>query len=327
MKPILEARGLSIGYATTLIHKDLNLNLFPGELTCILGLNGAGKTTLLRTLCGFLPALEGQIILAGKPLSSYTPNRLSLTIGVVLTENTHTGDLSAHDLVALGRHPHTGFFGVLKKEDNEIIEQSLKAVGMLHKGKLLTSEMSDGERQKVMIAKALSQECPIIILDEPTAFLDVGSRIESMLLLRKLAKEQNKAILISTHDIEQAIQMADTFWLLRNNSQLICGTPEDLILNGEINSFFDKNNITFDIHTGKLSSPAPTSPIGIDGDPLVAYWLGNALVRNRFKPSPPGHNYPNVVCSCSRNFTVILPNNIHIPAQSISHVLNILLAQ
>ncbi|GHV48136.1 iron(III) ABC transporter ATP-binding protein [Bacteroidia bacterium] len=324
MEPVIQTSGLSIGYAGKALHERLDLELFPGKVTCLLGLNGAGKSTLLRTLCGFQVPLKGRIYLQGKPLGKYSPSSLSLTIGVVLTEKTHAGDLTAYDLVSLGRHPHTGFFGALKKLDREVIEQSLEAVGMASKASRHVAEMSDGERQKVMIAKALAQECPVIILDEPTAFLDVTSRIETMVLLRKLAKEQQKTILLSTHDMEQAIQMGDSFWLLRRDYPVVCGTPEDLILNGEIATFFEKDNVTFDPFVGKLSVNSPISPIGVEGDPLTAYWVGNALVRNQWKPSLPSPDYTGILCISKNELLITSPGGIQQQASSIAGLLELL---
>ncbi|MFA6875513.1 MAG: ABC transporter ATP-binding protein, partial [Parabacteroides sp.] len=198
---VIETKNLSIGYflrgrRRKVVHDGLDLQLFPGEVTCLLGLNGAGKSTLLRTLCGFQPPLGGEILLMGKPLSEYSQLDFALTVGVVLTEKTNAGGITVYELVSLGRHPYTGFFGQLKKQDRDIIEQSLEKTGIAHKADNYVSELSDGERQKAMIAKALAQQCPIILLDEPTAFLDVTSRIETMVLLHKLAVEQQKAILL-----------------------------------------------------------------------------------------------------------------------------------
>ena len=212
--PAIETFDLEIGYLLKgkkkkLVNEGLQLSLKPGEVTCLLGLNGAGKSTLLRTLCGFQKPLGGSIHLQGKPLTDYSQRLFSLTVGVVLTEKTNAGGITVYELVSLGRHPYTGFFGQLKKKDHEIIRQSLEAAGISHKAKNYVSELSDGERQKAMIAKALAQQCPLILLDEPTAFLDVTSRIETMVLLRKLAREQHKAILLSTHDLDLAIQMGD----------------------------------------------------------------------------------------------------------------------
>lgn len=311
-EPVIEASRLRIGYLLKggkrkVIHDDLNLRLQPGEVTCLLGLNGAGKSTLLRTLCGFQPPLSGEIRLMGKPLSSYSQSNFSLTVGVVLTEKTNAGGITVYELVSLGRHPYTGFFGQLKKTDREIIEQSLTAAGIAHKAQNYVSELSDGERQKAMIAKALAQQCPIILLDEPTAFLDVTSRIETMVLLHKLAVEQHKAILLSTHDLDLAIQMGDCLWLQEKGRPMACGTPEDLILSGAFESFFGKEGIVFDPSTGKLNTKAPVEPIGVEGDFFVSYWVGNAMIRNGFRPSAVKDGQFNINCLDARHLSLTLP--------------------
>lgn len=309
--PVIETNHLSIGYVLKggkhkVVHDDLNLRLYPGEVTCLLGLNGAGKSTLLRTLCGFQPPLRGEISLMGKPLTSYSQSNFSLTVGVVLTEKTNAGGITVYELVSLGRHPYTGFFGQLKKCDREIIEQSLEATGIAHKAQNYVSELSDGERQKAMIAKALAQQCPIILLDEPTAFLDVTSRIGTMALLHKLAAEQNKAILLSTHDLDQAIQMGDCLWLQEKGRPIACGTPEDLILNGAFESFFGMEGIVFDPSTGKLNTKAPVTPVGVEGNFLVSYWVGNALIRNGFRPAPVQNGQANVNCLSAHKLRLTL---------------------
>lgn len=310
--PAIETKGLSIGYLLRnkkkkIVHENLNLSLYPGEVTCLLGLNGAGKSTLLRTLGGFQPPLSGEINILGKPFKSYSQGSLSLTVGVVLTEKTNAGGITVYELVSLGRHPYTGFFGQLKQHDREIIEKSMEMAGISHKAQQYVGELSDGERQKAMIAKVLAQECPIILLDEPTAFLDVTSRIETMVLLRKLAKEQQKTILLSTHDMESAIQMGDRLWLLQKNKTLASGTPEDLILDGSFESFFGKEGITFDSSTGKLSAVAPVRPVGIEGDFLTAYWVGNAMVKNGYLPSPVSEEYISIKCLDKKNIILSVP--------------------
>ena len=179
---VITATDLCIGYRThkeeKKVHEHLSFELYPGELTSLLGANGAGKSTLLRTLSASQPSLAGDLQLLDKPLQHYSEKERSRTIGVVLTDKTQAGGLTVYELVALGRQPHTGFFGRLHRHDHAIIQEALDAVGITHKAQSYTAELSDGERQKVMIAKALVQECPLIILDEPTAFLDVVSRIE-----------------------------------------------------------------------------------------------------------------------------------------------------
>lgn len=312
-EPVIHTSRLSIGYPLKKgkerrLNDSLNLNLYPGEVTCLLGLNGAGKSTLLRTLCGFQPPLGGDVFLLGKPLNDYSQNEIALTVGVVLTDKTNAGGITVYDLVSLGRHPYTGFWGQLKAHDKEVIEQSLTAAGIAHKAANFVSELSDGERQKAMIAKALAQECPVIVLDEPTAFLDVTSRIETMVLLRKLAVEQKKAILLSSHDLDLAIQMGDRLWLQQRMSPMICGTPEDLILNGSFGSFFSKEGIVFDPSTGKLNIEKPVGQIGVEGDFLTSYWVGNALVRNGYYPSPISDRYPNVNCISAHQLLITFPD-------------------
>ena len=261
-RPVIETRSLSIGYTGRggrhTVHPGLDLQLFPGELTCLLGRNGAGKSTLLKTLCGLLAPLDGEVRIDGKPLGSYTPEQLSARVGVVLTERTQAGGISVYDLVALGRYPHTGFFGTLREVDHAAVRAAMDAVGIAHKADKHVAELSDGERQKAFIAKALAQECPIILLDEPTAFLDVTSRLETMLSLRRLAHEAGKAVLLSTHDLDTALQTADRLWLLPatasdgSATSLICGAPDELVADGSLERFFGNETLRFDPVTRRL---------------------------------------------------------------------------
>ncbi len=322
----IQATGLSIGYllkggSRKVVNQQLDLKLYPGEVTCLLGLNGAGKSTLLRTLCGFQPPLEGTILLMGKPLTDYSQSLFSLTVGVVLTEKTNAGGITVYELVSLGRYPYTGFFGRLSKKDKQVINDSLEEAGIAHKAFNYVSELSDGERQKAMIAKALAQECPVIVLDEPTAFLDVTSRIETMSLLRKLAVEQKKAILLSTHDLDLAIQLGDRLWLQEKQRPLICGTPEDLILNGAFDSFFSREGISFDRGTGKLVMKIPEQPIGVEGDFLTSYWLGNALVRNGYRPSPVNPEYININCYAADRMVISSQTGTLVTVTSVNELL------
>lgn len=331
-KPVITTTDLSIGYPLKggqqkVVHEGLDLQVFPGEVTCLLGLNGAGKSTLLRTLCSFQTPLKGDIYIKGNPLTSYSQLELSLLLGVVLTEKTNAGGITVYDLVSLGRHPYTGFFGQLKAHDHEIIRNSLEAVGISHKSGAYVSELSDGERQKAMIAKTLAQECPIIILDEPTAFLDVTSRIETMVLLRKLAVRQNKAILLSTHDLDLAIQMGDRLWLLEKRRSLTSGTPEDLILTGAFESFFQKDGIVFDPSTGKLNTERPDKPIGVEGDFITSYWVGNALIRNGYKPTTPDPSFLNINCISREQITITYPDGKKATVKSVQELLQEILSQ
>lgn len=287
-KAVITATDLCIGYRSgkqeKRIHEHLSFQLFPGELTCLLGANGTGKSTLLRTLSASQPALAGQLLVEGKPLADYSEKERSRTIGVVLTDKTQAGGLTVYELVALGRQPHTGFFGRLNRTDHALIREALDAVSISHKAQSYTAELSDGERQKVMIAKALVQECPLILLDEPTAFLDVVSRIEIMTLLHRLAVEQRKAILLSTHDIEQALLLADKLWLLSQESGLQCGVTEDLILSHRMDALFARSDIRFDYAHG-VYYPKVDSPRSIlveAADEVLLHWTTNALSRHGY---------------------------------------------
>jgi iron complex transport system ATP-binding protein len=244
MTATIRIKDLTIGYRLgrgrkKVVMEGISQQLPSGELTCLLGPNGSGKSTLLRTLSGFQPPLKGEIFIDDKPLPAYSDSARAQLIGLVLTDRTHAGGISVFDLVALGRHPHTGFFGRLKKEDQEIVVSSMERVGIAHKADSYVSELSDGERQKALIAKALAQECPIILLDEPTAFLDVNSRIETMLLLQELAKKEGKSILLSTHDMESAIRVGDRFWLMSKDKPFLSGKPQELIRSGVFDDFFN----------------------------------------------------------------------------------------
>ena len=307
-KTIIQGKDLCIGYRTgkkeKIVHKHLNFELQTGELTCLLGANGAGKSTLLRTLSASQASLGGELLVLDKPLNEYTEKERSRTIGVVLTDKTFAGGLSVYELIALGRQPHTGFFGRLNKDDRRIIEEAMENVGIAHKAKSYTAELSDGERQKVMIAKALVQECPLILLDEPTAFLDVVSRIEIMHLLHRLASEQQKAILLSTHDIEQALVLSDRLWLLSREKGLLSGVTEDIILSHQMENLIPHKNIRFDYNYGVYyPTICGKREVYIECEnQTLLHWTTNALNR---------HGYQCVTHGCDTKLTVLSPTEIH----------------
>lgn len=255
----IETYDLAIGYDSPL-YSGVNLSLQQGELACLLGLNGAGKSTLLRTLCGFLRPLGGTMKIMGKPMEKIHPEELSKEMGIVLTEKVSAGGVTVRELVSMGRYPHTGFFGRLADRDREIVDRALELVGLTcFEGRHL-GELSDGERQKSFIAKALAQECPIIILDEPTAFLDITSRMELMVMLRNLADKENKAIIVSTHDLDSALQSAHTLWLMDKSDgcperygTIRCGSPAGLAGDGTLEAFFSRGPLRFDPSAGRLT--------------------------------------------------------------------------
>ncbi len=242
--------GLTTGYrlkgGPKFLSKALDISLYCGELTCLLGTNGVGKSTLLRTLAGFQKPLEGHISLFGKPLKDYPSAELACQISIVLTDKVLAGSLTAFELVSMGRIPYTGFWGGLSDNDCHIISESMRTVGMEGFEQRRLSSLSDGERQKLMIAKALAQQTDVILLDEPIAYLDFPSKVEVLALLRSLAHEDGKTVLLSTHDLELALQAADRLWVLQNDGSLLQGTPEDLARCGGLDFFFSVSGIEFD---------------------------------------------------------------------------------
>ena len=244
-------RQLSIGYRLhtrqqKVVSENMNASLLTGQMTCLIGTNGAGKSTLMRTLAGFQKPLAGEVLLQGRNMNEYDDRELARLIGVVLTERVDVNNMTVTEMVALGRSPYTGFWGRLNDEDRQIVADSIRLVGITHLAERMIQTLSDGERQKVMIAKALAQQTPVILLDEPTAFLDYPSKVEVMQLLKRLSREADKTILLSTHDLELALQMADTLWLMASDGQLHIGSPHDLAGQGHLSQLIERDGIIFD---------------------------------------------------------------------------------
>lgn len=201
---------LSVGYtASQALVSDVNVELQSGQLHCLIGRNGIGKSTLLKTLTGFLPKLSGDLLLDGQGIETFTQQALARKISIVLTQKPDVQNLTVAEVIGLGRSPYTGFFGKLRSKDCAVVDDAIRSVGIEPLRHRMIQTLSDGERQKVMIAKALAQETPIILLDEPTAFLDFPSKAETFQLLRSMAHEKDKLIVLSTHDLELAVRFAD----------------------------------------------------------------------------------------------------------------------
>lgn len=252
-------KNLSIGYrtknSTRIVAEGINATIRSGELTCLLGANGVGKSTLLRTLSAFQPKLGGEIVIRSlesadrsQEIETFSDKELSRIIGVVLTEKPDIRNMTVRELVALGRSPYTGFWGTLHEDDWQVVEEAIDAVRIGSLRERMVHTLSDGERQKVMIAKALAQQTPVIFLDEPTAFLDFPSKVEMMQLLRRLAIEAQKTIFLSTHDFELALQVADRLWLMEKQ-KLNVGTSQELAENGALARYVERPGITFETET------------------------------------------------------------------------------
>lgn len=281
---ILFAENLSIGYNQPL-QENINIVLETGQVTCLLGKNGTGKSTFLKTLFGQLLPLNGQILLESKKIQTISAEQMAKKIALVLTENLDQVFLTVEEVVGLGRYPYLNFFGRLSKDDHQIVHNALEATEIENLKNRFFHELSDGQKQKVMIAKALAQETSIILLDEPFAFLDYPSKLKTFALLRKIAITQNKAILIVLHELELAIQMADYLWLLDNSKQLLSGVPEDLILEGNFATYFEQENVVFNVNTGKFDLIKEDLKIVelIGENQKIAFWLKNALLKQGYQ--------------------------------------------
>ena len=248
---MIAIHNLSTGYNNRTVGRHLSASLQQGELVSLLGANGIGKSTLLRTLAAFQPPLEGDILIDGVPLSRLSARQRSRLIGVVLTERTSLQNMRVNELVGMGRSPYTGFWGGLSKDDECIVEEAMRRTGIEKLRDRFVSTLSDGERQKVMIAKAVAQETPIILLDEPTAFLDFPSKVDTMRMLQQLARSLQKIIFLSTHDIEMALQLSDRIWLMTAEG-LITGTPNELAKEGTLQRFLQHEGVSFNPDTFTL---------------------------------------------------------------------------
>ena len=290
----LKTDKLAIGYDKHALplHENINVSVKPGQFTCLLGPNGAGKSTLIKTLCGFIKPMGGQVWYGKEKIERIPEIQRAKKVSVVLTDRLDVQNLSVFELVALGRTPYTGFFGKLLPHDIDLVHRAIEEVGL--KGYTLKSidKMSDGERQKAMIAKALVQETPFIVLDEPAAFLDLPAKIEIMQLLRRLSKQKNRGILLSTHDLDMALQIADKIWLMAQGKALQEGIPEDLVLTNQFKRFFEREGIQFDNNTGSFKyHKAIQKNIILNGEGNTRNWVARALNRMGFATVAQGSNY------------------------------------
>ncbi|WP_218603937.1 ABC transporter ATP-binding protein [Pseudonocardia abyssalis] len=232
------------------VLSGVSLDARPGELTALLGPNGAGKSTLLRTVAGLLPAVAGSVSLGGTDLPALAPAERARRVAVVLTERVDGGLLTARELVGLGRHPHTGARGTLRAADHAAVDDALAAVRAAEFADRRVGRLSDGERQRVLVARALAQAPDLLLLDEPTAFLDAPSRVSVTGLLRRLARDRGIVVVVSTHDVELALRVADRVWLLDRAGGVRTGAPADLVADGAVGAAFDSDELRFDPGAG-----------------------------------------------------------------------------
>jgi iron complex transport system ATP-binding protein len=245
-----------------------------------MGPNGSGKSTLIKTLVGMQPPLSGEVVLFGAPLSQLSTKYIAGKISTVLTDRITIGNLDVFTLVSFGRSPYTGWLGRLRIEDEKKVEWAIKVTDLQPLARRDISTLSDGELQKVMIARALAQDTDLILLDEPTVHLDLPSRVEIMRLLRRLARETGKGILLSSHELDLALKACDEAWLINNKRQLISGVPEDLVLNGTFEAVFQRDTVDFDRTTGSFHlHKSNGKKVQVRGDSIGKFWTKRALER------------------------------------------------
>lgn len=288
---ILSLSGLSVGYTSKkevkTVLSGVKLNLEKGQLASLLGANGSGKSTLIRTIAGVQKPLEGTISIAGKSLEQYSPNEVARLMSLVLAQSGAIGNLTVYALVSLGRFPYTSWMGGLNTKDKEVIFDALEAVGIVDIANQHIDQLSDGQRQKVMIARALAQDTELILLDEPTAHLDFPNKLEVMHLLRDLAFKKNKAILISSHDLDSALSLSDQLWLIDKEKQVHAGVPEDLVLSGHLENAFAQDQFSFDYERARFRKKSLPSKdkVWVEGPSMITQWLRSALERNGYEVS------------------------------------------
>lgn len=285
---ILVLESLDIGFSAgrkNIILPPLSGSALKGELIAVIGRNGVGKSTLLRTLAGIQEPLGGQIFYNDREKKEFSGNELARTVGYISTEPVKVSNMTVYDLVSLGRFPYTGWLGTLSSEDHKITDDAMeKASVSAFSGRFL-AEMSDGERQKAMIARLLAQDTGIMLMDEPTAFLDIRSKFDILHLLHQLCHRSGRTIIFTTHDLDMALKHSDKIWLMLGTG-LREGAPEDLMLEGQFDHLFESSSVKFDSETGTyLFRDQTRGAVYISGEGRMRHWTGEAIRRAGFSVS------------------------------------------
>lgn len=280
----IKIRNLSIGYKQSghqpvILRGGINFSAQTGEMIALIGSNGIGKSTLLRSLIGFQEFFSGDILIGGQPVQKITPAEKARMISFVSTEIIRVPNMTVSDLVGYGRFPYTNWFGRLTSSDKQQVDEAIASVGMESFRTKPIDQISDGERQRAMIARALAQDTPVIFLDEPTAFLDVSNKYEIFHLLQLLAREKGKTIVFSTHDLNIALRETDKFWMMLEKENYE-GSPEDAVLSGAVHNLFGNSHIGFDTQEGEFYFKKDfKEKVRITGDGEAMNWTYRALNR------------------------------------------------
>jgi iron complex transport system ATP-binding protein len=295
----LQTYKLAVGYKQRPLIEDVNLEAKASQVIGLLGTNGSGKSTLLRTIMGLLPALSGKLELMGENPAGLSQREKARLVSYVGASESLPSNLHVYELVSFGRYPHSGLMSRQTREDIIKQERAMEQMQVEHLAGRQLGEISDGERQRSMIARALAQDTPLIILDEPAAHLDIQNRYELMRLLRDLAENSNKCILFSSHDLEIALNHTDMLWMI-NEKRMLSGLPEDLVLNGQIDRLVPSTEITFDPAQAKFVMPVkPRQTVCVKGTGDIYQWTCHALNRYGF----------DTKCNKSAGMYVIIKEN------------------
>ena len=283
---LMHTQSLAIGYTegrtNKVLQENINLSLSSGEIISLMGQNGVGKTTFIKTLSGLHKGISGSVYHQGRLIDEISKSFLAKQISVVLTEKPFAAHLSVIELIAIGRHPYSNWLGQLSTSDKQAIDLAISHTNIDYLASKKLYQLSDGQFQKVMIARALAQETDLIILDEPTAHLDLSNKIEIMLLLKSIVGS-GKGVLIATHDLQVSLQLSDRLWLFNFNQPVLDGCPEDLILQGAIDQTLFPINNNIDLTTGTVKRlDEHKGNVLLQGDPTMVHWTNQALQRNGY---------------------------------------------
>ncbi len=315
------------GAGDVVLQREINVSLRPGELIFLLGVNGSGKSTLLRTLLGLHKPMEGSVFYDGVPLKEINEKELSKKVSVVFTGGIDDNYLTVFDVVAMGRYPFAPLSGKLSDEDKKIVFDTLQQVEMSGFSDNIFSGLSDGEKQKVLIARALVQETPFMFFDEPAAFIDAPGKIAIMELLSDIVKNRNKGILLTTHDIDTALRYADKIWLLGKNRPFVEGVPEDLVLNGFIQKYFNHKNIIFNENNATFESNRgePEKTIDVAAAGIKGIWLENALKRKGYGVNRIDYlNIDNGIICDDTGFQLVVDGKTESVCKSVEDILTVI---
>lgn len=312
---ILTIDALKIGYRSggeeKIILQELNATALKGELIAIIGKNGAGKSTLLRTITGLQTSLGGSIYFEGRIMPEYSRMELAQKVGYISTEIVRANNMSVYDLVALGRYPYTDWTGRINKKNHKIIMDAIEDAGMMAFCQRHIVELSDGERQRAMIARILAQDTGLMVMDEPTAFLDIGSKYEILHLMHNLSRRAGKTIIFSTHDLDMALSQADKIWLL-TGMKLKEGAPEDLMIQGDFDHIFDSSAVRYNSDHGTFTFRSiERGRIFIEGEGILRHWTEKAVNRAGFAVSGEKTDISVMIPSGeSKNWRLITPGSV-----------------